>query len=248
MKKIVIISPVKNIERVHHTFVSVAQDKNIQLEFKGVEQGLEGVATYFDRTIIAPEIVRLAYQAEQNGAAAVIINCLAEPGLQAAKELLSIPVIGIFEASLQAITVAQKRLSILLPKFHDNYLKILQETIKARDLKNLLTEFYRINIEEPEEKKKSAVTTAIKDAINHSQVIILSSTYLAQYQDYCQEIIDATNDSVSLIVPLIASIRYVEKIFNGTQRYDKENLLPPNTGKVSQWYEEVSESRSYEFA
>ena len=57
--------------------------------------------------------------------------------------------------------------------------------------------------------------------------------------DYCQEIINTINSDVVLIVPLIASIRYIETIFNGTQRYDKGNLLPPNAEKVAQWYKEV---------
>ena len=186
MKKIVIITPVKNVERVYQTFGLIAEDKDVQLEFKGLEQGIEGVATYFDKTVIAPEILRLAYQAEQNGAAAVIINCFSEPGLQAAKELLSIPVVGIFEAVLRTITIAQKRFSILLPKFHANYLKILSDAIKLHDAQDLATPFYQIDLEENEGKQKAAIAMVIKDAVltQHAQNIILSSTYLAQYQDY----------------------------------------------------------------
>ena len=146
VKKITIITPVKNIEAASFAIQSLVNIKNIQLEFIGLHHDIEGVATYFDRTMIAPEIIALAYHAEKNGADAVIINCLSEPGLQAAKELLTIPVMGIFEATLSAIAKDKKHFSILLPQFHPDYLHMLQDTIRIHELQSLLTSLCCIDL------------------------------------------------------------------------------------------------------
>lgn len=242
MKQVVVITPVKNLKNVRHTFQENESCKGIQVKFEGLTKGIQGVATYFDKTLIAPEILRLAYQAQQDGADAVIINCLSEPGLAAAKELLSIPVIGIFEACLQTIAVSKEYFSIILPKFHLNYLQILKETITLANLQNSFTSFHQIDIEENKEKQKTAIAMVIKEAALQEceQAIILSSTYLAQFEDFGLQIISTLEKNLSLMIPLLESLRYVKQIFAGTQNYRKNNLLPPKTEKVEQWLKDLS--------
>ncbi|MED5560072.1 MAG: aspartate/glutamate racemase family protein, partial [Acidobacteriota bacterium] len=52
---------------------------------------------------------------EQAGYAAVAMGCLDEPGVQAAKEALDIPVVGETEASIHMASMVGRRFSFLMP-------------------------------------------------------------------------------------------------------------------------------------
>src|SRR6202047_3101360 len=66
-----------------------------------------------DAAIVVPELVRLAPLAEQRGYAAIIIGCYSDPGIDALRELVKIPVIGPGAGSLHVAAQLGTRLSIL---------------------------------------------------------------------------------------------------------------------------------------
>jgi allantoin racemase len=55
-----------------------------------------------DEVLAAPGVVDAAIKAEADGAEAVVIDCMLDPGLDAAREAVSIPVIGCGEAAMRA--------------------------------------------------------------------------------------------------------------------------------------------------
>ena len=59
-----------------------------------VSSGPPSVESYFDEAMAVPGVVAQVRQAEGEGIDAVIINCMGDPGLDAAREVVSIPVIG----------------------------------------------------------------------------------------------------------------------------------------------------------
>jgi allantoin racemase len=54
----------------------------------------------YDESLAIPEMLKLVRQAPQDGFDAVVIACFSDPGLDAARELVNIPVVGIQEASM----------------------------------------------------------------------------------------------------------------------------------------------------
>jgi allantoin racemase len=69
----------------------------------------------YEVALVAPLCVREAIKAERAGYDAVIIDCLSDPGVTAAKQVLSIPVVGDLEAVLHYASMVGRRFSILLP-------------------------------------------------------------------------------------------------------------------------------------
>jgi len=65
-----------------------------------IEIGPATIESEFDEIMCAPDTLARAIQAEQDGAAAVVIDCLGDPAVKPARELLSIPVIGPGETAL----------------------------------------------------------------------------------------------------------------------------------------------------
>ena len=64
---------------------------------------------------MVPELIRLAPAVEKRGFAALVIGCYSDPGLDALREMLTIPVIGPGAASLHLAAQLGTRISVLTP-------------------------------------------------------------------------------------------------------------------------------------
>lgn len=70
-----------------------------RLTIRSITDGTESIECMFDEELAATAILKEAKQAESDGADGVIIYCFTNPAVDAARELLTIPVIGIGEAA-----------------------------------------------------------------------------------------------------------------------------------------------------
>ncbi|MDF0603210.1 aspartate/glutamate racemase family protein [Psychromarinibacter sp. C21-152] len=67
-----------------------------------LDKGPASVESAVDEVLAAPGVVDAAIRAEQDGADALVIDCMLDPGIEAAREAVSIPVIGCGEAGIAA--------------------------------------------------------------------------------------------------------------------------------------------------
>ena len=77
--------------------------------------GPAAIESAHDAGLVVPELIRLGPLAQQRGFEALIIGCYSDPGLDALRELLSIPVIGPGAASLHLAAQLGTRISVLTP-------------------------------------------------------------------------------------------------------------------------------------
>jgi len=99
-----------------------------------IASGPESIEGDYDEVLAAPEIVERAVAAEREGYDAVIIYCSSDPALAAARELVSIPVVGPGEASILTALALGHRLSIIT---------VLEETIPGN-----VGRYYRLGLPE----------------------------------------------------------------------------------------------------
>ena len=78
-----------------------------------LDWGTASIETYRDEALVVPDILTKVVQAEQAGADAVIIDCMADPGLYAARELVRIPVVGPAQASMHLAAMLGHRFSVV---------------------------------------------------------------------------------------------------------------------------------------
>ncbi len=78
-----------------------------------LDWGTASIEGHRDHALVVPDILHKAVAAEREGADAVIIDCMGDPGLHAARELVSIPVVGPAEASMHVAAMLGHRFSIL---------------------------------------------------------------------------------------------------------------------------------------
>jgi allantoin racemase len=77
----------------------LVSSEDTKLTIRSITEGTESIECMFDEELAAAAILKEAKQAESEGADGVIIYCFGNPSVEAAKELLQIPVIGIGEAA-----------------------------------------------------------------------------------------------------------------------------------------------------
>src|SRR5262245_11264762 len=78
-------------------------------------RGPAAIESAHDAGLVMPELIRLAPLAEKRGFDALIIGCYSDPGLDALREMLTIPVIGPGAASLHLADQLGTRISVLTP-------------------------------------------------------------------------------------------------------------------------------------
>ncbi len=183
----------------------------VKLDYTFVDWGLGSVETAYDEAINTLPILEKVKWAEENGYDGVIIDCMDDPGLTAAKELVNIVVVGALESSIHLASIIGGTFSILsvIPEanFH------LKEKIRAYGLEGNLASIRSIGIpvlelEKDLRKTAEAATQVAEKAITEdgAGAIILGCTGMAVLAQQIEDNLRRKGYDVKVIDPLQAAI------------------------------------------
>ncbi|SDP41950.1 aspartate/glutamate racemase family protein [Desulforhopalus singaporensis] len=115
--KICVINPNTSSGMTSHIREELVKVKSPATELKVVcpARGPETIECAVDEAYAVPEMLKLVAGAQQDGFDAVVIACFSDPGLDGAKELATIPVIGIGEASIHAAAMLGAKFTVITP-------------------------------------------------------------------------------------------------------------------------------------
>ena len=129
-KKIRILATIPNFEGlkswgdVHRELFNTIQNPDVDITMADLPDApIKSVSNAFDATMLGYLHAQLAIQAEKDGFDGVAFGCLDEPGLDAAREALSIPVVGDLEAAIHFASLVGRRFSFIIPGPIDGNLK-----------------------------------------------------------------------------------------------------------------------------
>ena len=89
------------------------QQPGLEITYAYLKTGPYSIESRKDETFAAPGIVAAAMEAEQDGCDAVIINCMGDPGLGAAREAVNIPVLGAAQTSMNIHNILGRKFGIV---------------------------------------------------------------------------------------------------------------------------------------
>lgn len=112
--RVVIPSITKEYEASGLEQYSPAARADTELSVALLDRGPASIESRYDEAVAVPEVVRKAMEAEKDGVDAVIIDCMADPGLEAAREMVSIPVVGPAETAMHVAAMLGHRFSIII--------------------------------------------------------------------------------------------------------------------------------------
>ncbi len=124
--KIRVIAPVTSKECELRAFeqYSAGARRHTEISTILLDRGPASVESRYEEALAVPDTLAKMVQAEQDGVDAVIFNCMADPGVEAAREMVSIPVIGPAKASMHVAAMLGHRFSVvtilerLIPLFY----------------------------------------------------------------------------------------------------------------------------------
>jgi len=126
--KIRVIEPVTTEELDATTIEEFSRvaSPDTELSVVHLDQGPASIESRYEAALAAPDVVRKVVEAEKDGMDAVVSNCMDDPGVEAAREMVSIPVIGPAQTSMHIATMLGHRFSVVgvldtdAPPFYDH--------------------------------------------------------------------------------------------------------------------------------
>jgi allantoin racemase len=113
--KIRVIEPVisKTLEGTSLEELSPMARPDTELSVVSIDKGPASIESTYEAALAAPHAVAKIVEAERDGVDAVICNCMDDPGVEAAREMVSIPVIGPCETSMHIASMLGHRFSVI---------------------------------------------------------------------------------------------------------------------------------------
>jgi allantoin racemase len=229
--KIMVINPNTSIRMTDHIRKELSPIKrsDTALDVVCPDTGPETIESAYDEAYAVPPTLELVKRANQEGYDAVILACFSDPGLYAAREISTIPIIGIEESSFHVAAMLGARFSIMTPR--KARIPAKREEVHIRGLDDYLASVRSLDLSvaetdsDPEKTKQRVLeeaTLAVHD--DGAEVIILGCAGMAGYAP------DIEADlNIKVIDPTAVALKITEAIVDLGLTHSKIGLYatPP---------------------
>jgi allantoin racemase len=93
--------------------LSAVASPDTEISTVSLEKGPASIESTYESALAAIGVVAKIVEAEQEGVDAVVPNCMDDPGVEAAREMVSIPVVGPAETSMHIAAMLGHRFSVI---------------------------------------------------------------------------------------------------------------------------------------
>lgn len=218
--KIRIINPTYRNDRndraleVYKSFASPSTD----LSIVSLNQGPESIESYYDVSLAVPNILVEVRLAATQGIDAIILDCMADPGLFAAREVSDIPVIGSAQSAMNLASCLANRFSVIA--MLSRMRNMFQDLWKLYDLTNRAASVRAIeipvtNLRDDDGILVNALAEQAKLAVNidGAQAIVFGCTGMSGLAKLVQnELVAAGIHGVPVIDPTGVSLKVAESL------------------------------------
>jgi|SRR5262245_25198715 len=168
-----------------------------------------------DAGLVVPELIRLAPLAQQRGFDALIIGCYSDPGIDALRELLVIPVVGPGAASLYLAAQLGTRIAVLTPSPRGR--GRVAARLRALGIQSLLASVRAVHLSVMDlalqapgalDKAARAARAAVDE--DGADVLVLGCMSMAFLPGVCEALRECAG--VPVVNPVIAALKTAEAV------------------------------------
>jgi allantoin racemase len=87
--------------------------EGVSVDFSSIDVGPASIECAYEIALAAPATIARIVEAERDGIHAVVIDCMGDPGLSAARERVSMPVLGPMQTSMNVAAMLGYRFSVV---------------------------------------------------------------------------------------------------------------------------------------
>jgi allantoin racemase len=178
-------------------------------------KGPAAIESAHDAGLVVPELIRLAPLAQKRGFDAIVIGCYSDPGLDALREMLTIPVIGPGAASLHLAAQLGTRISVLTPTGR-GYGRVAAR-LRALGIAPLLASVRGIGLsvmdlarQKPGALDKAAQAARIAVEQDGADVLVLGCMSMAFLPGICEAL--GKRVGLPVVNPVVAALKTAEAV------------------------------------
>ena len=213
--------------------LKVLEDPDTKISNALLDIGPASIEGDYDEAFALPDTVNKIIQAELDGCAAVVIDCMGDPGLKAGREAVSIPVFGPCETSMHIAATLGHRFSVVTVL--DNLRALFENMVALYGMRDRYGSTRSVNIPVLELEKDSdrlleALTRESIAAVEEddAHVIIFGCTGMFG----CAEGISAGlaaagHGDIPVIDPIPATVRYAAAMVRAGLTHSKKTYENP---------------------
>lgn len=202
-----------------------------------LDKGPTFVGSLHDAALAAPDTVAKIQQAEREGVHAAISDCMTDPGVEAAREVVSIPVIGPAQTSIHFAAMLGHKFSVvtpldtLIPAFHHHAVKtgLSRQLVSVRGIHLPASE-----LKDDESVLRALIDQSIKAVMDDgTHVIIFGSTGKARLaKPMAQGLRKEGIDDVPVIDPTGLALKIAEALADMGLSHSKRTYPTPPEKQV----------------
>ena len=211
-------------------FLQERAGKDVLVDITDVEPGPSSIESAYEEYLSIPETVKKVVQAEKEGFDGAIVGCYGDPGIDAMREMVRIPVVGPGETSMLVASMLGHRFSIITVM--DSVVPSLEKLARIVGVDGKLASVRAANIPVLDLKKDIEMTKRRMIAESEkamtedrADVIILGCMSMAfmGVSDDMQEIL-----GIPVVNPAVVSLKVLEGLIASHLTHSKKAYpVPP---------------------
>lgn len=238
--KIRVIVPVTTKEFLAATwpqYVAAARP-DAEISVVGLDRGPASLESDYEDALAVPDILAKVGAAEADGMDAVIIDCMADPGLSPARELASIPVVGPAQAAMHLAAILAHRFSVITVLERD--IPLICRLVRLYGLERTLASVRPVNIPvlELDRDREMLLVALVEQSAraiveDGAHIIVFGCTGMRGVAKQVEQVLAERGFAVPVIDPSLAALKLTEGLVDVGLSHSKRTYpLPPSKDVV----------------
>ncbi|ACG78818.1 Asp/Glu racemase [Phenylobacterium zucineum HLK1] len=202
-----------------------------------LDRGPSSIESEFDEALAVPDTIVRAIEAEQAGADAIIIDCMGDPGLKAAREVVKIPVLGPSETSMHLAAMLGQKFSVVtvlnsVKPMLANLARVYGVYEKLASI--LVVDIPVLELEQRFAEVQSALANSALQAVERdgADVIVLGCTGFLGCAAAIEEHLQSAGHDIPVIDPIPATVCVAEAVAKAGLRHSKRTYATPRAKEI----------------
>jgi len=242
MAEIIVINPTITHEwdEADRQIYARAAGPGTRIRVVSLDWGSASIERRVDDALAAPGVLQRAIEAERSGASAVIINCMNDPGLYAAREVVRVPVIGPAEACMHLAAMLAHRSCLITTSTGD--IPVVEELILRYQMSSRMAPVRAIDV--PVLQLVSDRQVTLQAAVDVAELavcqdgagaIILGCTMMAELAEEIRAGLSQRGLEVPMLNPPLVALRLAESMIALKLSHSQRSYAPPGE-KAIKWF------------
>lgn len=214
--------------------VQALTHRNLRITHSLLDSGPSSIESKFDEALAVPDTLKRAMQAEINGASAIVIDCMGDPGLHACREAVSIPVLGAGQTAMHLANLLGNRFAFITVL--DRIRPIIEDLIGAYGIGEKYASFQAVDIPVLDLSDDTEVLNAalVEKALvsieeDAADVVVLGCTGFLGCAEAMRAALLSAGHEVPVIDPIPATVGIAEALVKVGLSHSKRTYPTPST-------------------